>query len=88
MGGLKIIHGLGIVVGHEVYAKENLTLYQHVTLGGSRGEYRIIDGINTGQPFIEDNVTVYTGASIFGPVHVKRGTIIKAGRIVTTRNYD
>ncbi len=86
-GGFKIVHGLGLVIGHEVYAEENLTVYQHVTLGGSRGEYRIINGINTGQPYIEDNVTIYTGAGVFGPVHLKSGEVIKAGSIVTTKSY-
>lgn len=86
--GLKIVHGLGIVVGHEVIAKENLTLYQHVTLGGNNGQYDTVEGVYTGQPYIEKNVTIYTGASIFGPVHIKEQDIINAGKIVTRKNYN
>lgn len=88
MGGLKIVHGLGIVVGHEVRAKENLTIYQHVTLGGSMGEYLEIDGVRTGQPYIEDNVTIYTGAAVFGPVHIESNDVIKAGKYISTHNYQ
>ena len=84
---MKIVHGLGTVVGHEVRAKENLTIYQQVTLGGSMGEQLEISGIITGQPYIEENVTIYTSAAVFGPVHLEKGTIIKAGKVITTNSY-
>lgn len=83
-GEFKIVHGLGIVIGHEVYAKSNLTIYQHVTLGGNMGEYKEINGLRTGQPYIENDVVIYTGASVCGPVHIEKNTVIKAGKIMTT----
>lgn len=86
-GGMKIVHGLGIVIGHEVRAKENLTIYQYVTLGGSMGEYCEIEGIRTGQPYIEEGVTIYTGASVFGPVHIAANDTIKAHKLITVSNY-
>lgn len=85
-GGLKIVHGLGIVIGKEVIAGKNLTIYQHVTLGGD-GNYRTINNIYTGQPYVGNNVTIYTGASVFGPVQLLDGDIIKAGKIITEKNY-
>lgn len=83
--GFKIVHGLGIVIGQEVHAGKNLTVYQHVTLGGSMGKRMNIGDFETGQPYLENNITIYTGASIFGPVHIKDNEIVKAGSIVTVK---
>lgn len=85
--GFKILHGLGIVIGNEVRAGENFTIYQRVTLGGSMDKYEMIEGVFTGQPYIGNNVTVYTGASIFGPVQIFDNEIIKACQIVTENNH-
>ena len=60
-----------------------------MTLGGSMGIYaEILPGVRTGQPYIEESVTIYTGASVFGPVHIRNNSIIKAGRIVTPKNSE
>lgn len=82
-GGFRLIHGLNVVIGCEVHAGKNFTVYQGVTLGGNRKQQRMINNIITGQPYIEDNVTVYTDAKVFGPVFITNNSIIKAGTIVT-----
>lgn len=82
-GGLRLIHGLGVVIGSEVQAGENLTVYQGVTLGGNFGKRKEIDGKITGQPYIGKNVTICTDAKLFGPVFVPDDTVIKAGRIIS-----
>jgi len=82
-GGLKIVHGLGLVIGKNVQSKGNLTLYQGVTIGGS-GRERQIGGVIIDMPILEKNVTVYTDAKVFGPVIISEGSIIKAGVIITS----
>jgi len=37
------------------------------------------------QPYIESDVIVYTGAGVFGLVHIKSGERIKAGCVVTEK---
>ena len=82
-GGLKILHGIGIVIGAEVYAGENLTIYQGVSLGGSFGKKREIQGKTTGQPYIHNNVTLLANCSVFGPCEIGQGSFIGAGTIIT-----
>lgn len=82
-GGFQLIHGLGVVIGKSVCSKGNLTVYQGVTLGGT-GKTRVDEnGKVWGQPLLEDGVIIYTDAKVLGPVIISRGSIIKAGRIVT-----
>jgi serine O-acetyltransferase len=73
-GGLAIIHTVGIVVGHEVVAGENLVIYQGVTLGHT--------GSGEGQPRIGNNVRIGAGAKILGPVVVGDGAWIGANAVV------
>ena len=82
-GGLVIKHGLGIVIGKGVITKGNITIYQGVTLGGNSGIKKQYQGIMIDQPYIEENVTIYTDAKIFGPVVIGKNNIIKAGSILT-----
>ncbi len=86
-GGFKLVHGLGVVIGKEVRAGNNLTIYQGVTLGGS-GKYDVIENVYTGQPYIGNNVTVYTGAGVFGPIKLVDNEIVKAYKIVTEKNHQ
>lgn len=82
-GGFVLVHGLGTVIGAEVKTKGVCHVYQGVTIGGSRGKSRIIDGRRTGQPVIGRNVIVYTDAKLFGPVYIGDNNIIKSGKIIT-----
>lgn len=85
-GGLVLVHGLGVVIGCGVVSKGKLVVYQHVTLGGNRGRKSVINNQEMQQPYIEEDVRIFTGASVFGPVHIKKGTVIKAGSIITDLN--
>lgn len=82
--GFRLVHGLGVVVGAGVVSEGPLTLYQHVTLGGSNGRRRE-DGRGGvfAQPHFGSGAVVYTNSCIFGPVFVGDRAIVKAGRIVT-----
>lgn len=81
-GGFRMIHGLNVVIGCEVVAGKNFTVYQGVTLGGSCDTTKVINGITTGQPVLGDNVIIYTDAKLLGPVYIPDGTRIKAGKLV------
>ncbi|HEV7734608.1 MAG TPA: serine O-acetyltransferase EpsC [Candidatus Binatia bacterium] len=74
-----IDHGTGVVIGATSVIGDNVKLYQGVTLGArsfprdNRG--RIIKGTKR-HPDIEDDVTIYAGATILGPVRIGRGSVI------------
>jgi serine O-acetyltransferase len=72
--GFALIHTVGIVVGHEVVAGENLVLYQGVTLGHT--------GQGEGQPRIGDNVRIGAGAKVLGPVTVGDKAWIGANAVI------
>lgn len=81
--GFKLVHGLGVVIGEGVVSEGSLTVYQGVTIGGSRGRHRD-DGRGVfWQPHFGSNVILYTNSCVFGPVYVGDGAIVKAARIVT-----
>jgi serine O-acetyltransferase len=72
--GFAIIHTVGIVIGHEVEAGDNLVVYQGVTLGHT--------GKGDGQPRIGNNVRIGAGAKVLGPVTVGDGAWIGANTVV------
>jgi serine O-acetyltransferase len=72
--GFAIIHTVGIVIGHEVVAGQNLVLYHGVTLGHT--------GVGQGQPRIGDNVRIGAGAKVLGPVTIGDRAWIGANAVV------
>ncbi len=73
-----IDHGTGVVIGQTCVIGNHVTIYQGVTLG-ARNFSLDSEGhpMNTPRhPIIEDNVTVYSNASILGRVTVGRGSVI------------
>ncbi|MBT8257022.1 MAG: serine acetyltransferase, partial [Bacteroidia bacterium] len=59
-----IDHATGIVIGETVIIKNNVRIYQGVTLGG---RYVARKQRNTKRhPTVEDNVTIYANATILG----------------------
>ena len=65
-----IDHGTGIVIGETAVIGNHVSLYQGVTLGANRfvNEPR--------HPILEDNVTVYSNASILGRVRIGHDSVI------------
>jgi len=68
-----IDHGTGVVIGETATIGKNVTLYHGVTLGAFNPTSRrdaggeLVRGIaNKRHPDIEDNVTIYAGATIIG----------------------
>lgn len=80
-GGFFIDHGTGVVIGETAIIGENVRLYQHVTLGAKK-----LDGVPKGMPrhpIVEDDVTIYSGATVLGRITIGRGSVIGGGTWVT-----
>lgn len=72
-----IDHGTGIVIGETTIIGNHVKIYQGVTLGGlSLAEGRNLQNVKR-HPTIEDDVTIYSNASILGgDTLVKNGSVI------------
>ena len=76
--GLFIDHGTGTVVGETCIIGNNVRIYQSVTLGAKSipRENAHITGNGPRHPIIEDDVVIYSGATILGRVRIGRGSVI------------
>jgi len=74
-----IDHGTGVVVGETSSIGDNVKIYQGVTLGARSfqkdAQGRVIKGIKR-HPDIDNNVTIYSGATILGDIRIGEGSII------------
>ncbi len=88
--GLFIDHGTGVVIGETCVIGDNVKIYQGVTLGAlsfpkdERG--KIIKGAKR-HPTIEDNVTIYSGATILGDIVLGKGAVI-GGNVWLTESVE
>jgi serine O-acetyltransferase len=77
--GIFIDHGTGVVIGETAIVGANVRIYQGVTLGAKSFP---IDSQGTlikaqpRHPIIEDDVVIYSGATILGRVTIGRGSEI------------
>lgn len=73
-----IDHGTGIVIGETCIIGDHVTLYQGVTLGAKAftfddyGEPMAVER----HPILEDNVTVYSNASVLGRITVGHDSVV------------
>ena len=85
-----IDHGTGVVIGETAEIGSGVKIYQGVTLGAlsfpkdSLG--KIIKGAKR-HPTIEDDVTIYAGATILGAVTIGKGSVI-GGNVWITENVE
>ena len=80
-----IDHGTGVVIGETCIIGSHVTLYQGVTLG-SKSFKKDSDGnmLNIPRhPIIEDNVTIYSNASILGRITIGHDSVIGGNIWVT-----
>lgn len=81
-----IDHGTGVVIGATCIIGNNVKLYQGVTLGAKSfpldKDGNPIKGIAR-HPILEDNVIVYSNATILGRITIGEGSIIGANIWVT-----
>lgn len=74
-----IDHGTGVVIGETCVLGRNVKIYQGVTLGAKSfpldAEGNPIKGIPR-HPIVEDDVTIYAGATILGRITIGQGSVI------------
>ncbi len=85
---LFIDHGTGVVVGETSVIGDRVRIYQGVTLGAKSfpldADGKPIKG-KPRHPIVEDDVVIYSGATILGRVTVGRGAVI-GGNVWLTRS--
>ncbi|WP_051134555.1 serine O-acetyltransferase EpsC [Methylocystis sp. ATCC 49242] len=77
--GFFIDHGTGVVIGETAVIGRRVRLYQAVTLGAKRFEIDENGALAKGgarHPIIEDEVTIYAGATVLGRITIGRGSSI------------
>ena len=83
-----IDHGTGVVIGETAIIGNRVRLYQGVTLG-ARSFPANVDGTllkdHPRHPIVEDDVVIYSGATILGRVVIGRGSEI-GGNVWLTHN--
>ena len=86
--GFFIDHGSGVVIGETSIIGAGVRIYQGVTLGAKRfpvdADGRHVKGLPR-HPVVEDDVTIYAGATILGRVTIGRGSVI-GGNVWLTRS--
>ena len=77
--GFFIDHGTGVVIGETCIIGNRVRIYQGVTLGAKSfpldAEGNPIKGVDR-HPVVEDDVIIYSGATILGRVVIGRGSVI------------
>ena len=76
---LQLPHPVGIIVHEEATIGKNCTLYQNVTIGTD---------LRIGVPKIGENVTVYAGAVLLGPIEIGSNSIVGPNSVVTKNFSD
>jgi serine O-acetyltransferase len=83
-----IDHGTGVVIGETCIIGNNVRIYQGVTLGAKSfpldAQGNPIKGIDR-HPVVEDDVTIYSNATILGRVTLGQGSVI-GGNVWLTRS--
>ena len=74
-----IDHGTGVVIGETTQIGDRVKIYQGVTLGAMSfprdADGRLIRG-HKRHPTIEDDVTIYSGATLLGDITIGRGSVV------------
>jgi serine O-acetyltransferase len=85
-----IDHGTGVVIGETSVIGDNVKIYQGVTLGALSFPKdacgKIIKGAKR-HPTIEDDVTIYSGATILGNIIIGKGSLI-GGNVWLTESVE
>lgn len=83
-----IDHGTGVVIGQTAIIGNRVRIYQAVTLGArsfaTDGAGALVKD-EPRHPIVEDDVTIYSGATILGRITIGRGSVI-GGNVWLTRS--
>ncbi len=83
-----IDHGTGVVIGETAVIGDNVRLYQGVTLGAKSfpvdANGAVVKGLPR-HPVVEDDVVIYSGATVLGRITIGRGSVI-GGNVWVTRS--
>ncbi|MDR3524259.1 MAG: serine acetyltransferase [Acetobacteraceae bacterium] len=77
--GFFIDHGTGVVIGETAIIGQNVRLYQAVTLGAKRFEVAADGALAKDyprHPILEDDVVIYSGATVLGRITIGKGSSI------------
>jgi serine O-acetyltransferase len=83
-----IDHGTGTVIGETSIIGKNVRIYQGVTLGAKSFPIDLSGNLIKGiprHPIVEDNVVIYSGATILGRIRIGEGAEI-GGNVWVTRD--
>ena len=75
-GRFFIDHGTGVVIGETAVIGERVRLHHGVTLGARRQSHEELDPQKPRHPIVEDDVTIYAGATLLGPIRIGCGSVI------------
>jgi serine O-acetyltransferase len=82
---LFIDHGTGVVIGETTEIGNNVKIYQGVTLGALAPAFGQLLRGHKRHPTIEDDVTIYAGATILGgDTRIGKGALIGGNVFITT----
>lgn len=83
-----IDHGTGVVIGQTAIIGDRVRIYQAVTLGArsfrTDADGRLVKN-DPRHPIIEDDVTIYAGATVLGRITIGKGSVI-GGNVWLTRS--
>ncbi|HKK59602.1 MAG TPA: serine O-acetyltransferase EpsC [Salinivirga sp.] len=86
--GFAIDHGTGVVIGETSIIGKNVKLYQGVTLGAKsfpqEEDGTLVKGIPR-HPIVDDDVVIYSNASVLGRITIGKGSVI-GGNVWVTRD--
>lgn len=71
-----IDHGMGVVIGETTVIGDDVTIYQHVTLGGT-GKKK-----DKRHPTLQDGVVIGAGAKILGNITIGQRSQVGSGSVV------
>ncbi|HEX8056979.1 MAG TPA: serine acetyltransferase, partial [Novosphingobium sp.] len=83
-----IDHGTGVVIGQTAIIGDRVRIYQAVTLGARSfrtDEQGKLVKDDPRHPIVEDDVTIYSGATILGRITIGKGSVI-GGNVWLTRS--
>ena len=75
--GVCLIHSVGTIIGKGVKIKKNCEIFGGVILGGKGGSRQ-----DDGNPLIEQNTVLCSGAIILGEITIGRNVTVAAGSVV------